>query len=278
MKLHDVVIRFMTETYSDVFTSYTFKGHMIPFADVTNSGVSARRRILEVDPSVVFPAGSVVQDSDGTNYIGASKNFDFWEGEEIRHKYSVIISTGMGEVGDIGHILSGTGSVENVYTFPYFVRREIIEDDTVDFLSGYELFFPPTFNFIRADILSVNGDYYRLHTDTFVDGAGFLVAQATKVENAVQDFTISSGKTVYDPNGDSYNSTLYVDVSCFVEHLKKSYEFVSPGFEEIEPGDKSISVLKSDVATLKTGDTLGDFRVVAVRDQGTWVTAQCRNS
>ncbi len=278
MRLRDTVKRFATEVYTDIFSTETFLGHIDPFEEVTNSGVSAHRRILEVIPSIIIPAGNVVKGPNGTNYIIASKNLDFWAGTEIRHKYPVIIPTGMGEVGDMGQILSGAGATQNVYTFPYFVRREIIEDDMADHLAGYELFFPPSFAFTRADILSMNGDYYRLHTDTFIDGAGFLVAQATKIENALQNFTVNSDKNVYDPVNDTYSSTPYSNVPCFVEYLRKSYEFVSPAFENIEPGDKSISVLKSEVPTVKTGNTFDDFRVVAVRDQGTWITAQCRNA
>lgn len=52
MNLHQVTAKYMTETFIDPYgVGASFKGAIRPFAEVTNSGPSSRRRILETLPS-----------------------------------------------------------------------------------------------------------------------------------------------------------------------------------------------------------------------------------
>jgi hypothetical protein len=276
MDLKDTVGFFSTEVFTDAFTpSTTFKGRMNPFAEATRSGSSSQRRILEVAPTVSIPPARIIISPSNLVFIVGASNHDYWNGEVIRHKFSTLPVEGQGSVGTIGEVLSDSYSDTTSYGVPYFARREPDAEGMSDFLSGYEVYLSQVKTFPRGHVIFLGGEYYRLRTDTFIDGAGFTVGQCIKLESPVQTFDINSERETYDEVSDSYNSIDVLGVTCFVEPLDKSYEFVTESFVKIEAGDKAISVLKSS-ATLGVNDLIGEYQVVAVGDHGTWVTCQCR--
>ncbi len=276
MQLKDTVAFFSTETFTDVFdSSITFKGKVNPFSEVANSGASSQRRILETTITVTIPQARVIVSPSEEKFIVAASNHDYWNGSAIRYKYPILPVSTMGEAGSIGEILAGTPDDSEVYTYPYFVRREIDEDSRSDYLPGYELYFSQVKSFERSDIITLGSDTFRLRTDSWIDGAGFAVAQALQLENAFQTFDIKSERGTYTPLTDSYSETEVFGVDCFVEYLKEGYEFVTPSFTKVEVGDKAISVLKADV-TMGVNDMIGEYRVQSIRDFSTWVTCQCR--
>ena len=278
MRLHDTVRRFSTETFLDVYdTSISFVGKIAPFAEIVNAGPSSQRRILEIAPDTVIPTTHVIISPDDEIFIVADRNADYWENELIRYKYPIVPITGNGSVGTIGEILGSTESDTDVYAHTFFVRRELYEVERSDFLSGYEIYFANVHSFNRGDIANLGSEYYRLKTDTWIDGVGFSVVQAVKLESPIQSFNISSNSTVYDPVDDDYTVTPLTAVSTFVEPLEQDYEFVSPSFSEVEIGDKAISVLKSAAPNLTVNDKIGTYRVISIRDHGNWVTCQSRN-
>jgi len=279
MRLQNTVKKYCTEKFYDWFAPNTeFYGKINPYAEVTNSGVSAMRRVLETLPEPLIPDSRVIVDVTGRIMIVGSRNIDYWQGEPIRYKYSTIPTTTLGSVGNIGAILEGTPSHLNVHGFPYFVRRELNDLQMSDHYSGYEIYVPKIFSFTRGNIYLVeDGTAYRYKTDTWIDGIGFCVGQAVKIEGALQSFDITTTGRDYDPVTDSYIETLVPDVACFVEPMSEDYDFVTPAFEEVKQGDKAISVLKSDV-NVKVKDRIGPYIVVSVRDYGTWVTAHCRRT
>ena len=276
MRLKDCVTKFSTEIFTDVFNPLTeFNAKLNPFAEVANSGPSSQRRILETDPNQTIPAERVVVSPAGQIFLVADKNIDFWEGTPIRYKYPVLPIDGVGEMGMIGEYLAGAPAETTVYAYPYFVRREIDEQEMSDYLGGFELYFSKVHAFFRGTVLHLLGDYYRLKTDTWVEGAGFGMGQAVKLENPMQTVTYTSVTGDYDPATDSYPTTPAADTAVFVEPLRQDYEFVTPAFEKIQVGDKAISVLKS-VGTIKVNDHFDDYRVLSLRDLGTYYTCQCR--
>jgi len=256
-------------------------------------------RILDVASDVSVPNTRVIVDVNTRCYIVGKKNIDYWAGSTIRHKYMVIPTTTVGETGTIGQVLEGAMAETSVYCFVHFTRRNPITEERSDYLSSYDIYFPsifgyqdvpwdneelfltepawyPTVNgFPAGNIFATGGNYYRLQTETHIDGAGFLAAQSLKIENPIQTFDIKKSSSSYDPVTDSYSSTTTSDVSCFVEVMLKDYDFVTPGFEDVKAGDKAISVLESDVE-IEPNDFIGDYRVLSVRDMGTWRTAHCR--
>lgn len=277
MRLKDTVNMFATETLIDVFNpTTTFKGKINPFSEIANSGAASQRRILETPPAEVIPALRIIQTPSSEKFIVAALNYDYWFNEVIRHKYPILPVDAVGELGSIGQLLVATPADAAVYTYPYFARREIDEAERSDYLSGYELYFASVKHFVRGSVLTLGTQTFRLKTDTWIDGAGFSVAQAILLESPFQTFDIESQKEIYNPTTDTYAKVDVPAVSCFVEPLKQDYEFVSPAFTPIEEGDKAISLLKTS-ATVGVNDLIGTYRVLSFRDFGTWITCQCRN-
>lgn len=277
MDLADVVEILCTETFADAFTpATTFMGKLNPFSEVANSGAASQRRILETPVSETIPANRVIVTPAGEKFIVADINIDFWNGTAIRYKYPILPVDTMGSVGTVEQTLSGTQSDKAVYAYPYFVRREVDEMESSDFLSGYEISFPKNKSFASGSILKFGTRYYRLKTETWADGAGFVVAQAVLLEDPLQVRTVSSHSPNYDPNTDSYPAVTKA-VLCFVEPLRQNYEFATPAFADIRAGDRAISILES-AAVLKAGDSIETYQVISYRDLGTWRTYQCRNT
>lgn len=281
MLLGDTVKLFSTEVFTDVFNpGSTFVGKINPFSEVANSGASSQRRILETAPDVSIPSDRVIQAPSEEIFIVANFNTDYWSGSVIRNKYPILPVSVMGSVGSIGETITSAQSDTTTYAYPYFVRREIDEEEMSDYLSGYEVYFPSTKSFVRGSILKLDSTYFRLKTDTWVDGAGFAVSQCVKLEDPVQVMDIITGRTDksdYNPVTDTYDEDLPVSTTCFVEPLRQDYEFVSPSYEHIEPSDRVISVMKAD-ATVGINTLIGDYRVISVRDRGTYVACQCRGT
>lgn len=276
MELKDAVSLLSTEVFSDAFDGLTtFNGKVNPFSEITTSGETSRRRILETPVTEDIPASRVIESYHGEKFIVADANPDFWNGEYIRYKYPLLPVTQMGAVGTIGSTMSASQPDQQVYCYPYFVRREPLNEERSDYLSGYELYFPNVKKFNRGDILNLGSDYYRCKTDTWVGGAGYSIAQGVKLESPIQVFDIELQSGVYDPITDTFSPTTVPTVECFVEPLNQDYEFVSPSFVAIEAGDKAISVIKT-AADPSVNDRIGDYRIQSIRDFGTWVTCQCR--
>ena len=277
MELRDAVDLFATEVFSDVFNPLvTFTGKLNPFAEVTNSGSSSRRRILETPRDQVIPAARVIEAASGEKFVVADVNVDYWDGEIIRYKYPTYPSDSVGSVGTIGQTLAGTQPDTTVYAYPFFVGREADAEERSDYLSRFELYFSRARAYTRGEVLLIDGHYYRLKSDTTVDGAGFAVAFGIKLENPVQVFTIIGSGTVYDSTIDGYVTTTTTGVACFVEPLMQDYEFVTPSFTKIEAGDLAISVLKSSL-TVAVNDWIGTYKVLSIRDAADYVICQCRN-
>lgn len=279
MELSGAVELLTTEHFFSVFDpTIAFKGRINPFAEVTNSGSSAQRRILETPISEMIPAGRVISGPEGIKYIVANQSVDYWNGSPIRHKYSILPTTTIGAVGNIGETLAGVQPDKEVYTYTYFVRREISEGESSDYLSGYEIYFPSVKFFTRGMIVKVGNDFYRLKTDTWVDGAGYCVAQALRLESPMVIMTIEHKDTGgYDAASDTFSTEVITSVLAFVEPLIHDFEFISPSFSKVEVGDVAISILKSS-AVLEPGDLAGGYKVLAVRDLGDYSIYQCRNA
>lgn len=278
MRLRDAVTYFSTESFSDAFDEdTTFVGKVNPFAEVANSGVASQRRILETPREEVIPASHVVVSPSSEKFVVAASNYDFWDGSVVRHKYPMLPVEVMGAVGSIGETLSATQPDAEVYAYPYFVRREMHDEERSDYLSGFEIYMAPGKSFFRSNILKLDTDYYRFKTDSWRDGAGFTAIQAVKIESPIQTFGLLTDRSTYDPVTDTYGSFEVIGVECFVEDLMQDYEFVTPSFTKIEIGDKAISILKTS-ADVGVNTLIGEYIVLSVRDQGDWVTCQCRNN
>lgn len=277
MELHDTVELFSTETFTDAFNpATTLAGKLNPFAEVTTSGADSRRRILETPRDQIIPPLRVVVSPSGESLIVADSNTDYWNGEIIRFKYPTYPATSYGVVGNIGQIMSGTPHDTQAYAYTFCMGSEANINERSDYLSRFELYFPKVNVYTRGEILFMGGDYFRLKSDTSVDGAGFGVALGVKLESPLQSLDVITYGTTLDHATDSYTPTTTEDVACFVEPLNQEYEFVTPSFTKIEVGDKAISILKSALI-VTVNDMIGVYRVLSIREFSDYVVCQCRN-
>jgi len=88
--------------------------------------------------------------------------------------------------------------------------------------------------------------------------------------------TYTKKGTVYDPATDTHGSTVLAGVAAFIEPTRFNFLFTYPAFEKVEPGDKTVSVLKTAVNAAKAGDTVDARNVLAVRDASTYWVLHCR--
>ena len=277
MELRDTVSMFCTEVFTDTFTpAVTFKGKVNPFAEVANSGAASQRRILETPISETIPSARTITSPAGEIFIVADVNIDFWNGSALRYKYPTLPVSSMGAVGDIGETLAATQPDKEVYAYPFFVGKEANKDEQSDYLSQYTLYFSRSKNFNRASLLKLGTDYYRLKTDTSIDGAGFSTAVAVKLETPSLLLTVQVYDTIYNPTLDGYGRAEFTDIPCFVEPFDQDYRFATAAFSKAEAGDVTVSMLKSSV-TVNTNDMFGAYKILSIREYTDYVTCHCRN-
>lgn len=277
MKLSQLVNKFSTELFYAVEDlSHSIKGHLSPYAEITNSGVSSSRRILETPVSEVPPLSRTVITPDGGSIFLSLAHKDYWMGNLVRLKYSTIPVTFEGHSGTIGAVLDEDLSVSKLYCYPYFVRRELDTEERSDYLSGFEIYFPPNISLDRGTIITAGRTYYLLKTDTWLDGVGFSVSQAIKLENPVQEIEIvTENENNFDPITETYTNNLPVNVKAFVMDMTDEYMFIHPSRIKPEIGDIAVSTVNT-VYTLNVGDKLLDKTVLSVKDFGLYSTAHCR--
>jgi hypothetical protein len=278
MDLRDVATAFDNEVFQDYFNqSVTFYGQVATFADSTRSGPATPRRIISVAPDVVIPAKKVIRMiNSGRIYIIGILNEDYWFDGVIRKKYPMIPVETQGLIGSVGTHLAGTGYSTDVFLFMTYVRRVPLEEESSLFFAGHEVHFPACETVSTGDIIKFDDNYFLVKVAGAVDGAGFGMCEAVQLESPMTTVTYTKKTSPYDPVTDTYVSTVISGVTAFIEPTRFNFLFTYPSFEKIEPGDKSISILKSKVAAVRVGDLVDNRTVLGVRDLGTYWTLHCR--
>jgi len=278
MDLFDAATYFDNEIFQDYFDdSVTFYGQMRPFTESTRSGPATQRRVLSVDPDISMPTRRVIKMvSTGKVYIVGARNEDYWFDEMIRKEYPTVPVNYQATVGNIGNFLSDTGLTENIFVFSTYVRRVPLEEESSLFFAGHEFYFSSVDVIPNDSLIRVSGEYYRVKVPSSIDGAGFGMCEAVRLDAPMTTVTYTSKSAPYDPINDVYVPTILTGVAAFVEPLRFNFEFSYPSFDRVEPGDKAISVLKSAVAVAKVGDEVDDQTVLSVRDETTYWILHCR--
>lgn len=271
--LHTVIRRFFVEAFTDPYTplAAAIQGKVSVFNEVTNSGQSAPRRILETAPNVTIPSNNVV--ARGSEYfIVGHKNVDQWRGTDIRFKYPILKTLYTAKVCSIFQIITNALPSRTVYGRPSFARDLSLELQESELQSTFSFFFPKTESVSKGQIVVYNSnEYYRVRGVPYVDNAGFLVADVVQIESPVQSLSFASTGG-YDPTTDVIAVASTTTVTSFVEEAYLFYDNTSERFEEIKPGDKCITC--KPATTPKTGDTIGGYRILAV-DPGTSAVSHC---
>ncbi len=275
LSLKETARAFDDQTFSDVHgIESDFLGKLLPFSDSTRSGPSVQRRILDTSSDTVIPTEREVF-SGGRVYVVAEGNSDFFKDEIIRVKYPVLPVVGTFYIRSIAQVLSGSGGIDSAYVAPMYIRRTIFDDQS-EYGGGY-IIYGSSYYYMNAGVIVGDGvKFFVVRENSRIDEAGFGAAEATELDDPVKlvDVTLSSG--VYDPVTDTYGTTTVSDVPVFIEHYTLDFENVALGFEDISPGDKALSILKSDVAAITGGDRVGNFIVKSVCDRGDFWTLHGR--
>jgi hypothetical protein len=277
MTLNQAARFFDEQLFTDSYGTATFYGQILVFADNTRSASSATRRILDVGPSVSIPQKRTITESvSGNKYIVAYKASDFFQGDEIRAKYPILPAYNQFNIRSIDQVLTGVGGVTDAYMVPSYIRRNIVEDNS-DYLGSYEIHFSAYYAIPQGNIIHGEGKYYRVRENSRVDDIGFGAVEAVELQDPIKTYTFQGQGTIYDPVTDSYNTPAAINgVVCLVEHVTLDFQHEALGYVRLEPGDKSISFLKSVVAAVTVGDRIGNYRVESVTDHTTFWTVQGR--
>ena len=261
MNLHKVTAKYQTETFSDPYgLSPNFKGAIRPFAEVTNSGPSSRRRILETLPGVVIPAGRIVT-HNGTNYVVGGRNIDYWRNEEIRWKYPILPCDISMQVASVGQIIGSIVPAALYFCYPHFVRGSVMDTESSNVWSGFSLYCSSAAPLGRNQIAIANGIYYRIRSAPYLDGAAFQVAEVVGLDNPLQSLTYVRN-TGYDPVTDTITSGSTAAVPCFVEDAYLAYDHTSERYAKLEPGDKTITFKPAQA--VRAGETIGQYRILTI--------------
>lgn len=275
MDLRKTVKRFATESYTDPYTvgATALKGRITTFNEVTNSGQSARRRILELQPSYnMFSNRVIVAGAD--TYIVGTGNDDYWKGNVIRVKYPLLPVGATSKVASVLQILTSAIPSRTVYAHPTFTKDISLEKQESDLYSNFTIFFSSAESVVKGQIL-IHGttNYYRVRNVPFVDNAGFLVADTVFVESPVQTLNFSSTGG-YDPATDTIAVASTTSITAFVEEAYLHFDNTSERFSEIKPGDKAISI--KPVTTPKAGDKIGAYNILSIDTVNTVSVCHCR--
>lgn len=276
MNLHNSVKRFATESYTDPYSplATAIKGRITVFNEVTNSGQSSRRRILELQPGVNIFSNNVI-DRSGEKFIVGYGNNDLWRGEIIRVKYPVLPIGAVSKVASVYQILTAALPTRNVYGHPIFTKDVTLEKQQSDIYSNLSFYLPRTESVAKGQIIVHNSNnYYRVRNAPFVDSAGFLVADVGLLESPLQSLVfISVG--VIDPVTDTVGAGAAQTLNGFIEEAYLYYDNTSERFAEIKPGDKVITI--KPTIDPKVNDAINSYRIISIEiDSDSCSICHCR--
>ena len=116
----------------------------------------------------------------------------------------------------------------------------------------------------KGQIIVSNNDYYRIKSDTWIDGAGFKNVVVIQLDDPLQSVTVTQ-KSSYDPITDSMtNGSMFTGTSVFIEDAYYCYTNESERYTQLKPGDKNITFGLTTVP--KAGDSVGDYSILTVDD------------
>ena len=268
MTLRQVAAFFNDVEFTDADGLNPFKAQLLPFEDNVRSGITSTRRILEVDPSVTVP--EVIKNSaTGQYYITAKGNYDYFQSSVVRVKHPVVYSESAYTVRTTKQLLQGSGGSE-IRASVHYNRHEGTEYSSEN-LGGFQATAQHSFSCTAGDIIFLGSNYYRVIEDSYVDPIGIVTFECNRVVNGLQTLSLVRPGT-YDPITETYTGASTTSVTCFEEYREKSFEMLRQDTSKNLPGDMTISTL----ATCAVGDTLGGYKIIAIRVEDGVNICHCR--
>lgn len=262
MNLHSTVSRFSTGTFTDPYDEGAeIVGAIRPFAEVTNSGPSSRRRVLETPPDQEMFANRVIYTGEEYMIVGA-ENVDHWKGNVIRLKYPVLPCDFTSKLASVLQVITSTLPTRNTYAYPHYARGPIFDSESSQVFSAFTLYFSSAETVTKGMVAVQGSNYYRIRSDSHLDGASFRVAEAIQVSSPVQSLSYIR-KTGYNPTTDTITNGSTTTVVAFVEDAYVAYDHTSERYAELKPGDKNITFLPTG-GVPQAGETVGSYRILTI--------------
>ena len=262
MNLHATVSKLAWSKFIDPYTpTATLAGSVRPFAEMTNSGPSTRRRVLETPPDEVMFTDRVLSDGKEIFLAGAA-NYDFWREEVIRIKYPVLPCDFTFKIATMLQILTNSLPSRNAYAYPHFTKGPVLDSESSKVFSAFTLYTSSIETIVKGNVVVQGSKYYRVRSDPHLDGAGFQVAEVILVADPVQSLTYVR-QTGYNPSTDTITNGGSSTVTTFVEDAYISYDHTSERYADLKPGDKNIT-FKPTGGAPKAGETVGNYRILTL--------------
>ena len=277
MTLEAVADSFNKVEFRDTYGVATFSGQLMPYPDSTRSGPSTRRRILDTADEVSAPARQTVTEMNtGQIFIMAYPSHDYVAEKAIRNKFPVIPIDNQYTVRSIEQTLTGSGGTTDAYLAPTYVKRFIYEE-TSQYVGGFEVYMPRSLTVNAGDILHGDGRYFIAKHDSWTDDIGFGFVEATELQDPVSTADVVNYSGELNPSTREYTSNTIAGVDIFSTRGMLDFEHENFGYVELKEGDRTISFLKSAVATLRPGDLVDNYKILAISDEGNFWKTHCRN-
>lgn len=280
MKLSTVSKYFDRETFYDSYQlSTSFKGQLNTFSDVVSSGRAQSRRVLSVAENVNIPTRRTIQSFSGTTFLVGEVEEDYFFDEVVRKKYPVIPVGTQAVIRTVAEVLAGTGGSTDVYIkLDFMDTTKLLQETSDKHLVG--LVTISSYEDVSHDQVLLDGSkYYRVLSDSYVDGAGFQVAPVLRIGQPLYTVTYTTKSATYNPVTDTHSTVAITNVPIFMERALEEFDFTRLDFAKIEPGDKLIHVLKADVTTASVGDSMSHgYEVIHVVDDNLTWKLHCRKT
>lgn len=256
MEFQDAVKYFDNQQVIDAYTSAFLFNCQPDLFDATKRDAEAGWRRTLSAAAVILPArGCIKIESD--IYIAGRSVRDYFKGQKIReylllHPADELLVSGAPE-----NFLSATGTTA-FYAGVSWVKERKEENRTSETSVVYDVYCSPTETAGVGDILKTEGgNYLRIGgASKRSGGLGVLVTYELGA-NALRSVSYTAAGT-YDVVSDSPGAVAPVVVDAFVETYSSNYEYLKSASEKFEVADRVITVLQSDIADPKPGDTFED--------------------
>lgn len=272
MRLADAASFFDKVVCQDAYNGVapTFLAQLDLFDDSKRDGVTVARRVLSVGPSITLPARGAFT-AHGDVYILGGEHKDSFEGAVIRRKYICQKADGLGAIKTLEQaILAQAGTA--AYGARVWVKDMKQVDQSSALTEFFNVFFSAAETLAIGNVVTLAGRSH-LVRNAYTSEAGFALAEADELPpTAVQSITYTPSTSVYDAATDTYTGGSPVTCNALWHRFQTNFEYLRPAAAKFQPGDITVSVSKSNVASATAGDKftmLGDtWRVEDVRDNG----------
>lgn len=240
MKLSDVVQYFNNTEYFDGYdgTSLGF-GQLDVYDDSKRDGITAQRRVFEVNVGSPMPARGVIEFANSHWLVGV-KEIDLFRGEVHREKYVCHQAEDLSTYRSIKEVLEGAEGVK-AYAARVWVKTTAQVEISSEKFNQMQIFMTRAENVVPASIVSIANKHY-IVSEVYPATAGHLVAMSEEMDaEAIEVGSIT--QTKFNPRTDEYEET---DTPVNLTRLRwqSLFEYMSLGTAKFERGDIQAAMLE----------------------------------